>query len=529
MKLTVKDETGIIAEKYLKSQSTIIGRSKNCDLAVPDESLSRQHARVEYLDSEFYITDLDSANGVYIDGDRIKPNRRTIFKPFHQVTLGKLELTVADVDITNSNFNRVQPVRIIAAGTPVGKLGIEQPPPRKVDLIPPRKTFKRKSIDNDITIRANLLVSVFVFLIIVGYLITKMNPRVGKAGLISTVVPDTSKENRLAMVTTPESLLDESTYDALREESICSESPFRCTDLRLRPQQGEALAEKDRALFVFFKSSAHLDDHELGPVLQRPDGDILVGLYLFFRSSIISQYHAKAIDAVHLVFLTDNLKIQKAYLVHQKSFSTDVLGIGRLLDLSQIALKVQNPQDLWTHTQGPPPMREFIASRPIVMSEDSVPNSDAVTTSGITGLTWGKVNDGQGFPELSHVSCFGYPLPSGRDSCNPTKGDTDCATKLPVLCLKKNAALTKPELLPTDPQNAWSSSEVRLTPAIEGTSFANRFAPDEYCRLNFGNDWRMATFQDGGGGGFWAKGKLHTSTRFWVAIDDQNGNCWNKL
>src|SRR5205823_1278208 len=51
---------------------------------------------------------------------------------------------------------------------------------------------------------------------------------------------------------------------------------------------------------------------------------------------------------------------------------------------------------------------------------------------------------------------------------------------------------------------------------------------DAYCRSALGAGWRMAEFHDGKGGwGFVARGHISSTSRFWVRINDQPGNCWD--
>lgn len=56
----------------LRSKVQTIGRSDGSNhLLRGDELVSNPHARLEQIDGVWYITDLDSRNGVWIDGERI--------------------------------------------------------------------------------------------------------------------------------------------------------------------------------------------------------------------------------------------------------------------------------------------------------------------------------------------------------------------------------------------------------------------------------------------------------------------------
>lgn len=55
----------------LIADDLVIGRAEGVDLRVPSSSVSRQHARIRRNGPELSITDLDSQNGVLINGTRV--------------------------------------------------------------------------------------------------------------------------------------------------------------------------------------------------------------------------------------------------------------------------------------------------------------------------------------------------------------------------------------------------------------------------------------------------------------------------
>jgi len=57
--------------RFTASQ-VIIGRSTDSDLVLDHPSVSKQHARVEWNGKDLVITDLDSRNGVYVNGNRLQ-------------------------------------------------------------------------------------------------------------------------------------------------------------------------------------------------------------------------------------------------------------------------------------------------------------------------------------------------------------------------------------------------------------------------------------------------------------------------
>jgi hypothetical protein len=56
----------------LEGESTVIGRSKDCDISVYDPNVSRRHAEVRRKGGSYTLVDLDSTNGVEVGGKRVK-------------------------------------------------------------------------------------------------------------------------------------------------------------------------------------------------------------------------------------------------------------------------------------------------------------------------------------------------------------------------------------------------------------------------------------------------------------------------
>jgi pSer/pThr/pTyr-binding forkhead associated (FHA) protein len=55
----------------LEEEEVIIGRDPSCRIQLPSTNVSRTHARIFFRNDEYYIEDLGSTNGTYVNGIRI--------------------------------------------------------------------------------------------------------------------------------------------------------------------------------------------------------------------------------------------------------------------------------------------------------------------------------------------------------------------------------------------------------------------------------------------------------------------------
>jgi pSer/pThr/pTyr-binding forkhead associated (FHA) protein len=56
----------------LLSDGALIGRSGDCAIRLNDPAVSRQHARLRFASDRWFIQDLGSAGGTYLNGAAVK-------------------------------------------------------------------------------------------------------------------------------------------------------------------------------------------------------------------------------------------------------------------------------------------------------------------------------------------------------------------------------------------------------------------------------------------------------------------------
>lgn len=71
--LVVEDRFGSMTDEYAFDTGRLVaGRSRECDIVLPSENVSRRHAKVFTDSGQLYIEDLGSSNGIYVNGNRIE-------------------------------------------------------------------------------------------------------------------------------------------------------------------------------------------------------------------------------------------------------------------------------------------------------------------------------------------------------------------------------------------------------------------------------------------------------------------------
>ena len=75
-------------------QETVIGRSTDCNLKIASTQVSRRHCRVMVNDAGVFIEDLCSANGTFLDGQRLLPNQPTLAPAGSQLVVGPATFVV---------------------------------------------------------------------------------------------------------------------------------------------------------------------------------------------------------------------------------------------------------------------------------------------------------------------------------------------------------------------------------------------------------------------------------------------------
>lgn len=61
----------MVSQNHFSEAEVTIGRDTNCDLAIMDEALSAHHARITFHHGQWWLEDLNSRNGTFLNREKL--------------------------------------------------------------------------------------------------------------------------------------------------------------------------------------------------------------------------------------------------------------------------------------------------------------------------------------------------------------------------------------------------------------------------------------------------------------------------
>lgn len=112
---------------YPLADTNTIGRADTCDLTLQDGKASRQHARIERREDNFWLVDLGSSNGVFVNEQRI--TEAALLAPGDQIRIGDSLLTLL---ATTASTSTAEAATIIGLQAPIIQAADSQSQPRPI-------------------------------------------------------------------------------------------------------------------------------------------------------------------------------------------------------------------------------------------------------------------------------------------------------------------------------------------------------------------------------------------------------------
>lgn len=146
--LTIEDKSGAVADEFSFDCADLsIGRSRDCDIVLPSNNVSRNHARIFTEGHRCFVEDVESCNGLYVDGRRLEG--RTELGPSAQVKVGDFYLHLTRTD--ESPDRNSPSVRLRLKGKNLGVAGREYALTREVNLIGRGRDASTTIIDSSVS------------------------------------------------------------------------------------------------------------------------------------------------------------------------------------------------------------------------------------------------------------------------------------------------------------------------------------------------------------------------------------------
>ncbi len=98
-KAVVVSEFNNLSEKLQVAGKLRIGRKADNDIVLADPTISRYHAELSFENGQYWLTDLESINGTYLNGDRVKGRVKITSEDTIVVALNAITLTEGLVDL----------------------------------------------------------------------------------------------------------------------------------------------------------------------------------------------------------------------------------------------------------------------------------------------------------------------------------------------------------------------------------------------------------------------------------------------
>src|SRR5260221_2562033 len=131
------------------TRDSMVGREPTCEIVVADGSVSRKHARIEHRGGSWVVVDQGSANGTFLDSQRVAENALRHGQELRFGAVGfKLEIpgeedlgaTVANVPALGAEATVLRPVAAPTPATAPPRAPAPPPLPRPPASSPPPPT-----------------------------------------------------------------------------------------------------------------------------------------------------------------------------------------------------------------------------------------------------------------------------------------------------------------------------------------------------------------------------------------------------
>lgn len=106
LKISLLDASGQPSKQLQFTKKLTVGRASDNDLVIPNQLVSRYHFKIEWDNSHWWVYDLNSANGVYLNHQLIQ--KKSPLESSTHISLGAANISFAVEEILRSQENSLQ-------------------------------------------------------------------------------------------------------------------------------------------------------------------------------------------------------------------------------------------------------------------------------------------------------------------------------------------------------------------------------------------------------------------------------------
>lgn len=341
MKVTITTSTGSKIKAIINGNEATVGRSANCEIVVPDESLSRRHCKIELQAGNFFVTDLSSANGVYIDNTKIEANVRTPFSSYNQLNLGQLDCQVEDSDQKSTQDSTPPSPQerhdSKPAVTQSNKKLIKvsgQRPPRPAASTRPNK------------LSMGLILPAVVIIGIIMYFATSEKDTALDSVTSKPVLqsPPAYKKRLEVAKIVPNEFRATQDYTELSAKKSCRDMMEHCSSMKIDEAHNEGFAREPGEYFVFLNPARWLSDERYLSIKDHKEAMDLIVFDHLISSSFFDEFIFERTLQISVVINDSSGKPLRVYRFHTLNFPAISISRLGLMEGIQKALADGNPQ-----------------------------------------------------------------------------------------------------------------------------------------------------------------------------------------
>lgn len=253
--------------------SLVVGRSSQASLPIKSPSISRSHIKINVVDGKFYVTDLGSANGSYINQDKLPANEEVEwpdFFPLHLSNLVSLEI-----------IKQKEPSQIIDNTTTFKTIELDRAAIKKRQ---PQVLIGQKKKRNKLNEEKSYSIHRLLFLAVIGIAVIYFYHNYQK-----NLIP--SAETTVAQLNTKKEIMPQELLEIseLKKLAKCGgDFGFLCKRLKIQNESNEGVFSDQKSLLVVLDFKERILNAEFDPSYSNTKDPDLRIKYLMLHLAFIT-------------------------------------------------------------------------------------------------------------------------------------------------------------------------------------------------------------------------------------------------